>query len=154
MKACCPVGRFLCMVSVANSCCWEWQGCLNEKGYGLFFHDNYYRAHRFSYEYYNNAIIPEGLTIDHLCRNRKCVNPKHLEIVTNKENVLRGVGLTAINAKVTHCPYGHPYDSENTYITVDGRRNCKQCHRDSDAKWRHNRKVLTPQTAKYVEAII
>lgn len=72
--------------------------------------------------------IPEGLVIDHLCRNRGCVNPDHLEAVTQRENILRGEGLAAANARKTHCPKGHPYSGENLYVVPSsGRRQCRIC---------------------------
>jgi hypothetical protein len=77
--------------------------------------------------------IPEGLQLDHLCRVRRCVRPDHLELVTSRENSLRGIGPAAINARKTHCSKGHPYDAENTAIYEgDGKRHryCKQCNRD------------------------
>lgn len=109
--------------------CWEW---LADKtnGYGRFVIGNNkkVRAHRFAYERLVGEI-PEGLVIDHLCRNRACVNPKHMEVVTNRENILRGEGLTAINARKTHCNRGHKFTSENTRPNgVNGKgRKCREC---------------------------
>ena len=84
-------------------------------------------AHRVSYEFYKGPI-PDGLHIDHLCRVRLCVNPDHLEAVTPKQNVLRGVSMVAANVRKTHCPYGHPYDLFNTYV-YRGSRFCRPCLR-------------------------
>lgn len=109
-----------------NDKCWNWLGHLRN-GYGRFNLNNLLvTAHRFSYELLVGQI-PEGLQLDHLCRNRKCVNPKHLEPVTLKENVLRGHGLTAKYAKRTHCDKGHPFIKENIYNTKSGVRCCKIC---------------------------
>lgn len=112
--------------------CWPWCGPLGN-GYGLFvakpFYANTQRAHRVAYELMVGPI-PEGLHIDHLCRNRGCVNPAHMEPVTCAENVLRGVGFGAINRAKTHCPQGHAYDAANTYINKNGRRQCRACSRD------------------------
>lgn len=80
--------------------------------------------------------IPSDLTLDHTCRNRNCINPKHLEIVTQKENILRGVGVTAINAKKTHCPKNHLLSGENLYISTKGRRECRICRRNQVKKFR------------------
>lgn len=110
--------------------CWLWQGCLNRDGYGVFVTPSCTSglAHRFAYELFREPI-PDGLETDHLCRVRRCCNPAHMEAVSHKENNIRGNTLTAINAKKTHCIRGHPYDAENTYITKNGSRNCRTCHR-------------------------
>lgn len=76
------------------------------------------------------GAIPSGLTIDHLCKVRRCVNPAHLEPVTRGENVLRGDTITAANARKTHCPRGHEYDDANTYVCKRGLRSCRTCARE------------------------
>jgi hypothetical protein len=106
--------------------CWIWLGKISGRGYGSFpVGKMNYAAHRIYYEKAKGEI-PEGLVLDHLCRNIKCVNPDHLEPVPARENTLRGVGPTAINARKTHCPKGHPYDDDNLKINR-GRRHCKIC---------------------------
>lgn len=110
--------------------CWKWLGSTETtKGYGVIWFGNKKTlfAHRVSYEIHVGKI-PEGLQIDHLCRNRSCVNPKHMEVVTLKENVLRGEGITARNLRKTHCPLGHEYSKENTYVHRNSRQ-CKICKR-------------------------
>jgi hypothetical protein len=117
--------------------CWLWTGAITSNGYGgVSINSKYIVAHKISYEYFV-GLVPEGLVLDHVCRIRNCVNPSpdHLEHVTFQENILRGVGLTAINAKKTHCPKGHPYDVANTVYHVRGGRTCKTCIRfDSNGK--------------------
>jgi hypothetical protein len=106
--------------------CWNWTGCLNDKGYGLIsFGGRNYRAHRIVWELFNGPF-PRGLEADHLCRNRRCVNPAHIEPVTHQENMRRGNGGAHFAAK-THCPQGHPYAGDNLYTRSDGARVCKAC---------------------------
>ena len=107
--------------------CWNWIGATTGLGYGnLRWKGRNAKAHRVAYELLVGPI-PQGLTIDHLCRNRACVNPAHMESVTMRDNTLRGQTVTAANAKKTHCPNNHPYDLLNTWIAKDGSRHCRAC---------------------------
>ena len=113
--------------------CWTWQAAQTGKGYGgTWFRGKRYRAHRLLYELLRGPI-PAGMTIDHLCRNRLCVNPEHCEIVTMRENTLRGIGPSAQHAKKTHCPRGHEYDLLNTRIGHHNARHCRECEKTRDA---------------------
>jgi hypothetical protein len=107
--------------------CWVWLGTTNDKGYAQMIGDNGrpIAAYRVSYQEFIGPI-PDGMEIDHLCSNRKCINPKHLEAVTHYENILRGG-----NAAKEVCIRGHDLsDSDNVYITKDGRRTCNACRRE------------------------
>jgi hypothetical protein len=119
--------RFWEKVKITGGC-WLWTA-RTRTGYGLFHWERKtVAAHRLAYEMLV-APIPEGLEIDHLCRVRRCVNPAHLEPVTCRENTLRGHTVPAANIAKTHCPQGHPYDEENTYVAKRGDRHCRKCQR-------------------------
>lgn len=124
-----PLERYWNNVLKEESGCWRWLGKLNTGGYGRFgVCGVIMQAHRFSYELHKGPI-PPGLQIDHLCRNRYCVNPEHLEAVSQRENLLRGKTVPAEHAAKTHCPSGHPYDVANTYIAPTGERHCRECRK-------------------------
>jgi hypothetical protein len=120
--------RFQAKYTVLANGCWQWLGAKIGRGYGVMASKSGSRlVHRLSYEHFIGPI-PDALTIDHLCRNKACVNPMHLEAVTNKVNNLRGTSASAQNTRKTHCSMGHEYTYENTYIH-HSMRHCKTCHR-------------------------
>lgn len=116
--------------------CWRWRGGLDQDGYGNF-HDGkkYISAHKYAYQQIVGSI-PEGLVIDHLCRVRHCVNPFHMEVVTNHENIRRGEVAARERAKKA-CPRGHAYDT----ITSEGKRRCKRCHAAAAKRSRDRKKT-------------
>lgn len=118
--------------------CWIWTAS-GVQGYGIFFMNNRkILAHRASYELFV-APIPEGMTIDHLCRNRICVNPAHLEAVTLIENIFRGDSIITQNMKKPVCSKGHPFDMIRTANNHQW-RSCRTCKRESDRQRRLKRK--------------
>lgn len=118
--------------SVSDSGCWEWTASrFKSTGYGAYRGRNAHRA------VYRAAVgpIPEGLDLDHLCRNRGCVNPAHLEPVTHRVNLLRGETIVAANAAKTHCRHGHPLAGDNLYVRPDGKgRDCRECRSAADRR--------------------
>ena len=128
-----PIERFNGMYKVVKSGCWEWRKIsVDKKGYGRFVSEVGKFAHRFSYHYHKGKLDPK-LTIDHLCRNKRCVNPDHLEQVTQRENVLRGTADAAKNVLKTHCKRGHKLSGKNLFVkkSKNGHRKryCMECKR-------------------------
>ena len=118
--------RFQAKIAFSDEC-WLWTASKTHAGYGRFrLPMRTISAHRVSYEWFKGPI-PIDKQIDHLCRVRLCVNPEHLELVTNQVNVLRGLGPTAQFARRAHCDWGHPFDDTNTLWRVDEGRRCKEC---------------------------
>lgn len=129
--------RFLDKISPEpNTGCWLWTAQTSIDGYARFAFRGGQLGHRFAYEVANGAI-PGDLQIDHLCRQRCCVNPDHLEAVTQKENMRRGLK----GALTTHCPHGHEYTPENTTDNGRGGRVCRECKR-IDGKRRNTGRPL------------
>jgi hypothetical protein len=119
---------FACVAEVGD--CWVWSGPVLKGGYGKFVAEKRdLLAHRWAYEFLRSEI-PAGLHLDHLCRNRPCVNPWHLEPVTARVNLHRSGNYIGVNARKTHCIRGHAFDEANTYWSRNNtHRHCRACVR-------------------------
>jgi hypothetical protein len=127
--------------------CWIWTAQRSTAGYGRFAQkwNRPVQAHRWSYEQAHGPI-PSGLVIDHLCRNRACVNPAHMEPVPQRVNVLRGISFTAQQARQTHCKRGHKFTPENTHVSPKGERICRLCRKDANRRAEARRRLKWRQT--------
>jgi hypothetical protein len=139
--------RFMEKVRKTDSC-WLWAGHETADGYGKFSWNRGYQVitrhvHRVAYELFVGPI-PKGLTIDHLCRNKLCVNPDHLEAVTNRENILRSDGITAVHARKKTCIHGHPLEGYNLIIRQMPNgglmRQCRECGHIRTKKYEQKKK--------------
>jgi hypothetical protein len=130
------VERFLRKVRKTDSC-WMWMGAKNNYGYGNFYYGGrMVRAHRVSLKLFRHDF-PDELVVDHLCRNKLCVNPDHLDAVTQQVNVAR---YYAAKEPKPICVNGHAMINDNTYLH-DNRRICKECKRESTRRWRQKLRV-------------
>lgn len=123
--------------------CWVWNGPRERCGYGVSWAGKpggTMIAHRFAL-LTEMGELPRDLVVDHICRNRACCNPKHLRVITSRENVLIGVGPSAVNARKTHCRKGHEFTDENTLRIRGSSRACKACQRQAEAEYKQRRRA-------------
>lgn len=144
--------RFWSRVVVGDSC-WLWDGAHIPSGYGSIADGSNKQkgTHRVVVELLTGAPVPPEMHVDHLCRNKGCVNPDHLEVVTPRINTLRGGGPTAVNATKTHCKRGHEFTPENTYIIRDG-RSCRACDKARLSRYGEKRHARLVRVAAATEA--
>src|SRR3990167_3848484 len=122
-------------MTMIQTACINWDGAKTHAGYGQRKIGGKVKyVHRLAYEASCGAI-PDGLQIDHLCRNPLCINPQHLDAVTCRENIIRGIGRSALNARKTRCKNGHPFIPSNIYSRPRGGRTCKICARNYRVQW-------------------
>jgi hypothetical protein len=135
--------------------CLEWLGYKSDRGYGLMkVGGKHVKAHRVAYELFMGEI-PEGKEVHHVCGNKACVNPKHMELVDKPDHLEahRGENLWLVNADKTHCINGHEYTPENTYRRPNGHRDCRICIAERVKRWRerHFKEVVTAKGGRGVE---
>lgn len=116
--------------------CWMWTGTVTGRYGQVMYRAKKWSAHRLAYTL-TIGPIPPGMTLDHLCKVKTCVNPAHLEVVTRGENTLRGPGPSHDNALKTACKNGHPFNETNTYVNPRGARSCRICHASYQRRWAH-----------------
>lgn len=129
-----PIDLILRRVEITRLGCWLTSYKLNSAGYVVVIDQRGPRkrtllGHRVVYEHFKGSV-PEGLQLDHLCRDRGCVNPDHLEAVTPQVNQLRGDSVSGKNARKTHCPKDHPLSGDNLYVDPKGKRRCRLCRQE------------------------
>jgi len=147
---------FMKHVEVSDNGCWVWIGATKPGGYGVFAIrknniQKTYNAHRWAYIHLFGEI-PENLTIDHLCRNTRCVNPSHMEIVTIRENILRGNGFAGINARKEMCKRGHELVPlpDHRKVHTSAKRHCQICERIDALQWnKDHRKRKNANNRRY-----
>lgn len=140
--------RILTRVKQTEGGCLEWLGMVSDRGYGLIkIGGRQVKAHRVSYELYMGEI-PEGQEVHHTCENKRCVNPRHLELVTKGEHlVIHMGGPPAVNRLKVYCAHGHEFTEGNTYRPPGGGRQCRECIRRRLAEWRARKHMVLAEPA-------
>lgn len=157
MRAITDIERFLSKTEAGDNGCLNWTAARKPNGgYGTFtIGKKNVRAHRWHYEYVFGKI-PAGKVIDHLCRNTKCVRLSHLEVVTERENTLRGIGPAAQNAAKTHCKNGHEFTPQNTRFNMGKYgpwRVCRACKKRIEAARRRRRRAERKNGTNHTQPI-
>lgn len=146
----------ICEPSTLETGCWEYPGSLGGQSGRNYCHvtinGRSHKVHRLVYEHFRGPI-PEGLTLDHLCRNRRCANPDHLEPVPSGENTRRGRVGEWQRSKI-HCPQGHEYAGENLYVNPAGKRLCRECQRAAQRNCRNRRSTINLEARGKVLSLV
>lgn len=147
-----PSAQIAQRIKVDERGCWVWQNRLTRHGYGqICVSGEFYQAHRYSYAQ-SKGEIAAGMTIDHLCKNRACVNPAHLEAVDFKTNNMRSDSVSAVNSRKTHCNNGHAFDEANTgYRNGTHERYCRACKREEARRRSGRGEVIADEIAKCIK---
>jgi len=132
------------LYTINNDGCFVWLGAIDRRdGYGRFYDGTGRTATAYGFAWqYNHGPVPEGMVLDHICRNRACVNHTHLRLLTNAENVLCGTGVTAANAQKVECANGHPLIGDNLYVRPNGERDCKACRLAASRRHRTKKRAM------------
>lgn len=135
------LARFTAKIAVDGEC-WQWTAAMHPDGYGQFaFDGRSWHAHQIAARW-SGRDVPRGFEIDHLCRNRACVRPDHLDVTTHRVNVLRGRGVGVRNAEKTHCRKGHPLARPHE----NGPRRCEPCFKARFSRERRDRNAELKRT--------
>lgn len=123
--------------TVAEEECIVWTGSIGNHGYGQYrTEDGNPTVHRMMWETFIGEI-PDGYEVHHVCGNRRCVNPYHLETLSKHDHWALGNSQSALRARATHCQHGHEFTPANTYVRANGQRRCRRCHREGEYQRRH-----------------
>lgn len=143
--------RVLNRIVISEHGCWIFQGCRLKSGYGrTSWNGRLWLTHRVTYSILVGEI-PDHLEIDHICKNKPCCNPEHLEPVTRSENLRRGTQWYHVlerECSKTFCPRGHPYNATNTYFTTEGHRQCRACKRIALDKYVNSHRAVINERAR------
>lgn len=153
MNAAGAVARFWARVDKRPDGCWVWTGT-QSRGYGqIILSGRVIRVHRYSWFLHKGVWPDPRLTLDHLCRNKACVNPDHLEEVSAKENVRRAQEDTRTKAYATHCVNGHEFTKANTWVSKQGFRRCRRCWSEKRSRADRSSRATAEKVLDFLSAL-